>query len=187
MLSSGPALAQNHAPPAEPRPLVLLRTTKGDVVLELFEDEAPNTVANFVSLVEKHFYDGLKFHRVIDGFMAQGGCPKGTGAGGPGYTIKCEVSRPGAFKHARGTISMAHRGPNTGGSQFFLAFKPSPHLDGLHTVFGQVVQGMEVVDKFQRMDPEDVNPYVQADKIIEAKVLRKRNHPYVPVTQPDRY
>ena len=159
----------------------MFRTTKGDVVIELFEDEAPNTVANFISLVENKFYDGLKFHRVIDGFMAQGGDPKGDGTGGPGYMIACECYKPGALAHGRGTLSMAHAGRDTGGSQFFLTFKPTPFLNGKHTVFGQVVQGMDVVDRFTRIDPEKPNPYVQPDRIIEARVLRKRNHPYEPV------
>ena len=173
---------------AEERPLVLMRTTKGDVVIELFEDQAPNTVANFVYLVEKGFYNGLKFHRVLDGFMAQGGCPKGDGTGGPGYAIACECYRPDYVHHQRGSLSMAHAGRDTGGSQFFLTFKATSFLDGKHTVFGQVVQGMEIVDKFQRIDPEKPNPYVQPDKIIEARVLRKRNHPYVPaVASQERY
>lgn len=172
---------------AEDPPVVLLRTSKGDVIVELFEDEAPNTVANFISLVEKGFYNGLKFHRVIDGFMAQGGCPKGTGAGGPGYSIACECYRTGALKHQRGSLSMAHAGKDTGGSQFFITFKPAPFLDGKHTVFGQVVQGMDAVDRFERMDPEKPNPYVEVDQIIEARVLRKRNHPYVAAKIADRY
>jgi cyclophilin family peptidyl-prolyl cis-trans isomerase len=173
---------------AEERPVVLLRTTKGDVIIELFEDQAPNTVANFVYLVEKGFYNGLKFHRVLDGFMAQGGCPKGDGTGGPGYAIACECYRPDYVRHQRGSLSMAHAGRDSGGSQFFLTFKATTFLDGKHTVFGQVVQGMDVVDKFQRMDPEKPNPYVQCDKIVEARVLRKRNHPYVPVVAAqDRY
>jgi cyclophilin family peptidyl-prolyl cis-trans isomerase len=172
---------------AEERPVVLLRTSKGDVIIELYEDEAPNTVANFISLVEKGFYNGLKFHRVLDGFMAQGGCPKGDGSAGPGYSIACECSRPDALKHARGSLSMAHAGKDTGGSQFFITFKPTPFLDGKHTVFGQVVQGMDVVDRFQRIDPDKRNPYVESDQIIEARVLRKRNHPYVAAKMADRY
>jgi cyclophilin family peptidyl-prolyl cis-trans isomerase len=177
-----------RAAAAEERPVVLLRTTKGDVIIELYEDEAPNTVANFVSLVEKGFYNGLKFHRVLDGFMAQGGCPKGDGTAGPGYSIACECTRPNAVKHARGSLSMAHAGKDTGGSQFFINFKPTPFLDGKHTVFGQVVQGMDVVDRFQRIDPEKPNPYVEPDQIVEARMLRKRNHPYVAVkVTDDRY
>lgn len=160
---------------ADPLPQVLLRTNKGDIVVELYEDEAPNTVASFVSLVEKRFYNGLKFHRVIPGFMAQGGDPKGTGEGGPGYEIDCECTLPGSHNHARGVLSMAHAGKNTGGSQFFITFVATPHLDGMHTVFGHVVQGMDVVDKL-----------ANGDTIVEARVLRKRNHEYVPKTHPPR-
>jgi cyclophilin family peptidyl-prolyl cis-trans isomerase len=183
------AAAQTAPPPGEPNPVVLLRTTKGDVYIELFEDRAPNTVANFISLVDKKFYDGLKFHRVIDGFMTQGGCPKGDGTGGPGYSIPCECYGRNPVKHARGSLSMAHAGRDTGGSQFFITFKATAFLDGKHTVFGQVVQGMDVVDRFQRIDPDKLNPYVQPDKIVEARVVRRRNHPYVPqISQaPERY
>ena len=107
--------------------------------------EAPGTVQNFVDLINKGFYNGLRFHRVIPGFVAQGGCPNGNGTGGPGYTIKDElVGNP--HKHERGALSMAHRGPNTGGSQFFIVYEPQPHLDGVHTVFGKVIEGMDVVD-----------------------------------------
>jgi cyclophilin family peptidyl-prolyl cis-trans isomerase len=166
---------------AEPLPQVLLKTSKGDVLIELYEDEAPNTVANFISLVEKKYYDGLKFHRVIDRFMAQGGDPTGTGSGGPGYAVPCECYRSDARKHQRGTLSMAHAGKDTGGSQFFLTFVPTAHLDGKHTVFGQVIQGMENVDKLKRTD-EGGNP----DEIIEAKVVRKRDHEYKPQTLPSR-
>jgi len=109
----------------------------GDIVIELFEKEAPGTVQNFIDLINKGFYNGLRFHRVIPGFVAQGGCPNGNGTGGPGYTIKDElVGNP--HKHERGALSMAHRGPNTGGSQFFIVYEPQPHLDGVHTVFGKV-------------------------------------------------
>ena len=162
-------------------PQILLKTTKGDVLIELYEDEAPNTVANFVNLVEKKYYDGLAFHRVIDGFMAQGGCPLGTGTGGPGYAIACECHQPNARKHGRGSLSMAHAGRNTGGSQFFITFVPTPHLDGQHTVFGKVIKGMEVVDQFERSAPG-----VKPDKILEAKVVRKRDHEYEPKTLPSR-
>lgn len=172
---------QSSAKAAEELPQVLLKTSKGDVLIELYEDEAPNTVANFVSLVERGFYNGIIFHRVIDGFMAQGGDPTGTGTGGPGYEIDCECQNPNARRHQRGTLSMAHAGPNTGGSQFFLTFVPTAHLDGKHTVFGQVIQGMENVDKFVRRDPRVGG---ESDKIIEAKVVRKRNHEYKPKTHP---
>lgn len=121
----------------------------GDIIIELFDKEAPGTVQNFVDLINKGFYNGLRFHRVIPGFVAQGGCPNGNGTGVPGYTIKDElVGNP--HKHERGALSMAHRGPNTGGSQFFIVYEPQPHLDGVHTVFGKVIEGMDVVDGIQQ-------------------------------------
>lgn len=121
----------------------------GDIVIELFEKEAPGTVQNFIDLINKGFYNGLRFHRVIPGFVAQGGCPNGNGTGSPGYTIKDElIGNP--HKHERGALSMAHRGPNTGGSQFFIVYEPQPHLDGVHTVFGKVIEGMDVVDGIQQ-------------------------------------
>ncbi|HEV3005253.1 MAG TPA: peptidylprolyl isomerase [Pirellulales bacterium] len=162
-------------------PRVQIKTSKGDAVVELFEDDAPNTVANFISLVEKKFYDGLKFHRVIDRFMAQGGCPKGSGGGGPGYAIACECQLKGASKHARGSLSMAHAGRDTGGSQFFITFEATPHLDGKHTVFGQVVEGMNAIDKLNRTAPG-----VEPDTIESIRVLRKRSHAYAPKTLPSR-
>lgn len=127
----------------------IIETEKGNIVLELFEKEAPNTVDNFVKLINKGFYNGLKFHRVIDNFMVQGGCPTGTGTGGPGYSIKCEINPK---KHRTGTLSMAHAGKNTGGSQFFITHCPQPHLDGVHTVFGQVKEGMDVVNNIKQGD-----------------------------------
>ncbi len=160
-------------------PRVLLKTNKGEIEIELFENEAPVAVANFVSLVEKGYYDGLTFHRVIPQFMAQGGCPQGTGTGGPGYNIPCECYEPDHRLHFRGSLSMAHAGRDTGGSQFFLTFVPTRHLDGKHTCFGRIVRGMEVLGDLQRRDPG--NPAgPQPDKIVEAKVLRKRDHAYVP-------
>ncbi|TGG79062.1 MAG: peptidylprolyl isomerase [Aphanocapsa feldmannii 277cV] len=132
-----------------------MSTDAGDLTIELFDDVAPATVANFVKLANAGFYDGLAFHRVIEGFMAQGGCPNtragasGTpGTGGPGYTIKCE---PNNRKHLPGALSMAHAGRNTGGSQFFLVHQAQPHLDGVHTVFGLTGQ-MDVVLKIQQGD-----------------------------------
>ncbi len=167
--------------PAKKLPRVKLETTKGDIVLELFEDQAPNTVANFISLVEQGFYNGTFFHRVLPQFMAQGGCPQGTGTGGPGYAIDCETKRPDVRKHFRGTISMANAGPNTNGSQFFLTFVPTPHLDGGHTVFGRVVDGMDVLSELQRVDPSDQEAIIPVrDKIVKAEVLNKRDHEYVP-------
>ncbi|WP_248548474.1 peptidylprolyl isomerase [Paenibacillus odorifer] len=121
----------------------------GVVLLDLFDQEAPNTVANFEKLAKEGFYNGLTFHRVIPGFVAQGGCPNGTGSGGPGYTINCEIN---PNKHERGTLAMAHAGKNTGGSQFYICYAPQPHLDGVHTVFGKVVEGMDLVDAFKGRD-----------------------------------
>ncbi len=169
------ASAQDEKDDAQKLPQILLETSKGDVVLELYEDEAPNTVANFVNLVEKGFYDGLKFHRVIDGFMAQGGDPEGTGRGGPGYHIKCECYRDDARKHARGVIAMAHAGRDTGGSQFYIAYKATPWLDGKHTVFGHVIEGMDVLDKFNRTASG-----APAEVIKKATVKQKRDHEYKP-------
>lgn len=164
---------------ADDLPRVLLKTTQGDITIELFENEAPLAVANFVSLVEKGFYNNLSFHRVIPGFMAQGGDPKGDGTGGPGYTIDCECEQPNHRNHFRGTLSMAHAGRNTGGSQFFLTFVPTPHLNGQHTAFGRVIDGWEVLSKIRRTEPRKTG---EPDRIVEAKVLRKRDHAYEPKT-----
>ncbi|NIA03226.1 MAG: peptidylprolyl isomerase [Nitrospirae bacterium] len=127
----------------------IIETDKGNMVVELFEKDAPNTVANFVKLINEGFYNGLTFHRVIPNFVIQGGCPKGNGTGGPGYTIKCEIN---PRKHLTGTLSMAHAGKDTGGSQFFITHSPQPHLDGIHTVFGQVIEGLDVVNKIKAND-----------------------------------
>lgn len=121
------------------------------ITLEFFPDDAPNTVANFEKLANQGFYNGLTFHRVIPGFVAQGGCPYGTGTGGAGYTIKCETEG-NPNKHLRGSLSMAHAGKNTGSSQFFICYDAFPHLDGVHTVFGRVVSGMEYVDQIKQGD-----------------------------------
>lgn len=161
---------------ADDLPRVKLETSKGDIVIELFENEAPNSVANFLELVGKGYYDGLKFHRVIQGFMAQGGDPTGTGSGGPGYSIACECVKGNHRKHFRGTLSMAHAGPDTGGSQFFLTFVPTAHLDGKHTAFGRVVEGFPVLAEITRIEPGAAG---EPDKIVKATVLRKRNHEYV--------
>jgi cyclophilin family peptidyl-prolyl cis-trans isomerase len=172
---------------ADDLPRVKLQTSKGDIVLELFENQAPNTVANFISLVEKGFYDGVLFHRVIAGFMAQGGDPTGTGGGGPGYRIRDEVDRSDARMHFRGSLSMAKTAaPDTGGSQFFLTFKPTPHLNGLHTVFGRVIEGFDVLAKLNRVEPPETGgPPANADKIVKATVIRKRDHEYKPETLPE--
>ena len=127
----------------------VIETDKGNIVLELFDKDAPNTVENFETLIKKGFYDGLNFHRVISDFMIQGGCPNGRGTGGPGYTIKCEINPQ---KHVRGALSMAHAGRDTGGSQFFICHNAFPHLDGVHTVFGKVLEGIEVVDSIEQGD-----------------------------------
>jgi len=123
----------------------------GEVYLEFFPEEAPNTVANFEKLANSGFYNGLTFHRVIPGFVAQGGCPIGNGTGGAGYTIKCECDN-NVSKHERGTLAMAHAGRDTGSSQFYICYQPQPHLDGRHTVFGKVVKGMEHVDAIRPGD-----------------------------------
>jgi peptidyl-prolyl cis-trans isomerase B (cyclophilin B) len=135
-----------------------IQTSKGTVVAELFDEEAPGTVANFEKLANTNFYDGTRFHRVIPNFMVQGGDPLSrdannprAGTGGPGYTIKCETHR-NTHKHQAGTLSMAHAGKDTGGSQFFICHSPQPHLDGVHTIFGQVTSGLEIVNRIQKND-----------------------------------
>ncbi len=166
---------------ADDLPRVKMTTSQGELVIELLENEAPEAVGNFVSLVEKEYYDGLVFHRVLPGFMAQGGCPKGDGTKGPGYNIYCECDRDNARMHFRGSLSMAHAGKNTGGSQFFLTFLPTPWLNKQHTVFGRVVEGMDVLEKLQRRDPSKPEMQPKPDKIVKAEVLRKRpDHKYVP-------
>ncbi|MCK9491512.1 MAG: peptidylprolyl isomerase [Sulfurimonas sp.] len=130
-------------------------TSKGDIWLKLFPEEAPNTVANFAHLANTGFYNNLNFHRVIPGFMAQGGCPTGTGTGGPDWAIACETAQ-NTSRHTKGTLSMAHAGPNTGGSQFFITFAATPHLDGVHTVFGAIeeddAESFAVLDSIQGQD-----------------------------------
>ena len=137
-----------------------ITTDKGTMVVEFYEKDAPNTVNNFVKLAKKGFYKDLNFHRVIPGFVAQGGCPNGNGAGGPGYKIDCELDGENQF-HDRGVLSMAHAGRNTGGSQFFLVHtrQATQHLDRNHTCFGKVVEGLDVIDKVS-----------QGDKIIKITV-----------------
>ncbi len=135
-----------------------LETSRGSITAELFDEEVPGTVANFEKLANDGFYDGTRFHRVIDNFMIQGGDPysrdpadRRAGTGGPGYTIKCETHR-NTHRHLAGTLSMAHAGKDTGGSQFFICHSPQPHLDGQHTVFGQVTEGQDVVDAIRKND-----------------------------------
>ena len=172
---------------AEPLPIVQIETNHGTMKLELYEDETPNTVANFVHIVEQGMYDGTLFHRVIPGFVIQGGDPKTKqnnpsvwGTGGPGWRIKCEL---GPHRHERGVLSMAHAGKDTGGSQFFIVLDRAntAHLDGKHTVFGRVIEGLDVVDKIAsiKRGPGD-RPEVEC-KMVKVTVLQKRGHEYVPV------
>ena len=139
----------------------IIKTVKGEMRVSLYEKETPNTVANFVKLAKDGFYDGLTFHRVLPDFVIQGGCPDGTGAGGPGYSIPCELTGNNQF-HDRGVLSMAHRGPNTGGSQFFICHSRNntAHLDRKHTCFGKVVEGLDVIDQVREGDK------IQSVKII---------------------
>ena len=143
-----------------------ITTDKGIIWIKLFNEETPNTVANFATLANDGFYNGLNFHRVIPGFMAQGGCPDGTGMGGPDWAIKCEIDAPKQV-HNRGSLSMAHAGRNTGGSQFFICFVPCPHLDKHHTIFGEI----EVTDKdsFKTLDS-----ITQGDKIFSIEILESK-------------
>lgn len=138
----------------------VIKTEKGDMNLELFGDEAPQAVTNFATLANDGFYKGLNFHRVIPNFVIQGGCPYGTGTGGPGWRIKCECVGQ-KHRHLRGTLSMAHAGRDTGGSQFFVCHSPQPHLDGVHTVFGQIVDeaSLAVLDSIR-----------QGDKIVNIEI-----------------
>ncbi len=140
-----------------PNKHAVFETVKGRIEAELFADETPNTVANFEKLANAGFYDGTRFHRVIPNFMIQAGDPYSktgqgrVGTGGPGYTIKCETHR-NTHKHVAGTLSMAHAGKDSGGSQFFICHSPQPHLDGVHTVFGQVTKGMDLVNAIAQSD-----------------------------------
>ncbi|RLA83103.1 MAG: peptidylprolyl isomerase [Epsilonproteobacteria bacterium] len=140
--------------------------TSGVIWIKLTPQNTPNTVANFATLANDGFYNGLNFHRVIEGFMAQGGCPDGSGAGGPDWAIECETNGEGQV-HKKGTLSMAHAGPNTGGSQFFITFVPTPHLDGGHTVFG----GIEVQDRksFKVLDAINQGDIIEKIEILEEK------------------
>jgi len=131
----------------------IIKTEKGDMTLELYEKDAPKTVENFTTLINKGYYNGLTFHRVLPDFVIQGGCPDGSGAGGPGYSIDCELDGENQY-HDRGVLSMAHAGRNTGGSQFFICHSRNntAHLDGNHTCFGKVVEGLDVIDDIREGD-----------------------------------
>jgi peptidyl-prolyl cis-trans isomerase A (cyclophilin A)/peptidyl-prolyl cis-trans isomerase B (cyclophilin B) len=141
-------------------------TGKGVIWLKLFPEEAPNTVANFAHLADTGFYNNLNFHRVIPGFMAQGGCPTGTGTGGPDWAIKCETNTNTSI-HRRGTLSMAHAGPNTGGSQFFITFVPTPHLDGVHTIFGAIEE--DDAESFAVLDSIEGQDAIDSIEVLETK------------------
>jgi len=146
----------------------LLETNQGNIEIELYAD-MPITAGNFEKLVSEGFYDGVIFHRVIDGFMIQGGDPEGTGTGGPGYTIKDEFTDNS--NNDRGTISMANSGPNTGGSQFFINLVDNNFLDGKHPAFGKVVSGMDVVDKIGKVQKDSGDRPLEEVKIIKAKLI----------------
>jgi cyclophilin family peptidyl-prolyl cis-trans isomerase len=143
-----------------------IETAKGEIVLELFAQDAPKTVNNFVKLARKGFYDGTTFHRVIPGFMAQGGDPTGSGSGGPGYKFEDEIN---SRKIATGTLAMANSGPNTNGSQFFITYAPTPWLDGKHTVFGIVTKGMDVLNRLTPRDPSK-SPNFKGDAMVKITI-----------------
>jgi peptidyl-prolyl cis-trans isomerase B (cyclophilin B) len=146
-------------------------TDRGQIKVELHADKAPLTVANFVNLAKRGFYDGLSFHRVIPDFMIQGGCPKGTGTGGPGYKFEDEANN--GVRHERGVLSMANAGPNTNGSQFFITHIKTDWLDGKHTVFGKVTEGLDVVDAVKQGDAiKSVKIEGDADSVLAAKADR---------------
>lgn len=165
LFSTQPALGQVEPMKSEPSAyyikslkensmkFAIIETDKGTMKAELYAKETPITVENFITLASDGYYDGLDFHRVIPNFVIQGGCPDGTGAGGPGYTIKCETSADRQY-HDRGVLSMAHRGKDTGGSQFFICHSRdnTAHLDGVHTAFGKLVEGFEVLDAIREGD-----------------------------------
>ena len=176
--------AEPAAAPMAANPVVRITTSVGDMLVELYEDACPNTVANFIELAGKGFYIGMSFHRVIPGFMAQGGCPYSKyensqggqpGTGGPGYRFADEFNPK--LKHtARGILSMANSGPNTNGSQFFITFAATPWLDGHHTVFGKVVKGLEILDKIEQVGTQQGTPTKSI--VFNVEVISKRDHEY---------
>lgn len=153
---------------------IKIQTNHGDIVAEFWNDDAINTVKNFVTLAQSGYYDGLTFHRVLPDFVIQGGCPQGTGSGGPGYRIPCETNGP-RQKHQPGAFSMAHAGKDSGGSQFFIVLtrEKTKHLDGGHTVFGQTIEGMDVVKSIRQGDKMIKVEVLEVDPVIEAHVLQK--------------
>jgi len=168
----GKELKEYNLSPEELKKLryALIKTNKGTIKVKLYPEDAPNTVANFAHLANSGFYDGLKFHRVIPGFMAQGGCPHSkdnprlAGTGGPGWAIKCETSN--GIPHKRGALSMAHAGKDTGGSQFFITFVDTPHLDGVHTVFGGIEEGD--TESFRVLDSIEMNDDIEKIEVVES-------------------
>ena len=149
----------------------VVETNKGRIVFDLFQDAAPMTVNNFVFLARNHYYDGIVFHRVLEDFMAQTGDPTGSGRGGPGYTFGDETNN-GKHHDGAGILSMANAGPGTNGSQFFITFQATPHLNGKHTVFGKVVEGLDVLDKLERIDPNRPGS-ATPDKMKSVRIVAK--------------
>jgi len=181
MMSCAPSAPPETAPAAEPKtysappPMTIdtskeytatIETEKGNIVLELFASDVPITVNNFVFLAREGFYNGTTFHRVIPGFMAQGGDPTGTGTGSPGYTFVDEFTE---HAHVTGALSMANSGPNTNGCQFFITYAPQHYLDGKHAVFGQVIGGMDVLESLTPRDPSQ-NPDFEGDRVIQITI-----------------
>ncbi|MGN0436318.1 MAG: peptidylprolyl isomerase [Wujia sp.] len=169
-------------------PIVTMVMESGDVMkFELYPEIAPNTVNNFISLINKHFYDGLIFHRIIEGFMIQGGCPNGTGTGGPGYSIRGEFSQNGFennLKHEPGVLSMARSMmPNSAGSQFFIMHKTSPHLDGAYAAFGKITEGIDVVNKLASV-PTDFTDRPLEDQVIKSVTVDTFGETY---EEPEKY
>ncbi len=167
------ALQWSSPPPMQIDPSksyeAVFKTELGDFKVRLFPDQAPITVNNFVFLAKQGYYDNTTFHRVLPGFMAQGGDPTGTGTGGPGYTFEDEFDPDLQFDRA-GLLAMANRGPNTNGGQFFITYAPTPHLTGLHTIFGEVVEGAEVLNSLTPRDPQ-ANPDFQGDRLISVEII----------------
>lgn len=168
LLVSGAALAGSAGATEDNETLVLMETTMGNITIQLYND-MPITAGNFQKLVEEGFYNGTIFHRVIDGFMIQGGDPEGTGMGGPGYTIEDEFTDHN--RNDRGTIAMANAGPNTGGSQFFINLVDNNYLDKAHPVFGKVIEGMDVVDKIGKVKTNAMDRPLKEVKILSAKIV----------------
>lgn len=183
--SSGAVVVKKPAKPYQ-HPIVKISTSKGIIIAELYEDKAPNTVANFVTLVEDGFYKDMHFHRVLKGFMAQGGCPysreddknqKRPGTGGPGYSFNNET-HPQLRHSQKGILSMANSGPHTNGSQFFILFKESAFLNGSYNVFGRVIQGLDVLDKIEAVGaPRDGFP-LKEKVTFSITLIQKNDHPY---------